>query len=140
MYERHCKSFRSLTAVVTDSADHSNCVTSYWLTSPLYVKALLYRHHKPIRNKIILDSWVHLDDITPLPTHVEVEDLATLGLPVLEFRPRTEYHDVTAILEGPPKLGRVDGETQRLVGGGANVDIGVLGHWRTNPSSTAWEK
>ena len=33
---------------------------------------------------------------------------------------------MTPVLEGSSKLGGVDGETERFVGGGANVHVGVL--------------
>lgn len=44
---------------------------------------------------------------------------------------------MAAVLEGAAKLSRVDCKTKRLVGGGADVDIGVLGDWGTDASPTA---
>ena len=39
------------------------------------------------------------------------------------------------VLEGTTKLGGVDGQAEGLVGGGANVDVGVLGHGGTDSST-----
>ena len=42
---------------------------------------------------------------------------------------------MTAVLEGSAELCGVDGKTQRLVCGGANVDVRVLRDWRADTGS-----
>lgn len=95
---------------------------------------LILRHCETIWNEVVLDSGISLDNVSPLSSHVEIEYLAALGLG-REVRARSEDQDVAAVLESPAKLSRVDGQPQRLVGGGVNVDVRVLGDWGTNSYS-----
>ena len=39
---------------------------------------------------------------------------------------------MATVLEGTAKLGGVNGQSKRLVGGGADVDVWVLGHGGTD--------
>lgn len=83
-------------------------------------------------DEVILNRRVNLDDIPSLSPDIQVQNLAILCLIVPQEGPGAELHDVTPILKGSPELGRIDGQLQRLVSSGANVDVGILGHWRTN--------
>ena len=83
-------------------------------------------HRESIRKEVVLDGGVSLNNVPPLSPHVQVEYLAAAGLGVRQERAGSEFEDVASVLEGPAKLGGIDGETERLVGGGADVDIWVL--------------
>ena len=85
-----------------------------------------------VRNKVVLHSWIHLDNVPPLPPHVQIMNSTVPGVTSWEFLPRAEHHHVTSILKGSSKLGCVDGQTKWLVGGGTNINMRVLGDRRTS--------
>ena len=105
------------------------------------MKALILSHCQSIRKEIILNRGIRLHDVAPLSSHVEVQNIiATLGRTVPEERAGSHDKHVTPVLEGATELRGIDGETERFVGGRADVDIGVLGDRRSNTSGPAGVK
>ena len=105
------------------------------------MKALILSHCQSIRKEIILNRRIRLHDVAPLSSHVEVQNIiATLGRTVPEERAGSHDKHVTPVLEGATELRGIDGETERFVGGRADVDVGVLGDRRSNTSGPAGVK
>ena len=46
----------------------------------LNMHTVIFSEHKGVGHKVVLHTRIHLDDVPPLPTDVEVENPATLGL------------------------------------------------------------
>ena len=86
---------------------------------------LLCRELHSIGDEVVLHRGIHLYDVASLSPDIQVEDLTVLGLSRKSISGSQE-HDVAPVLEGSAKLGSVDGQTERLVSRGADVDIGVL--------------
>ena len=78
-------------------------------TCPLNMKAIRVCDLKSVRDKIIFDRWVCLDNVASLPTDIKVVDRTSLTSRMCDFRTRKEAKDVTPVLEGSTKLGSVDG-------------------------------
>lgn len=95
-------------------------------TGPLEVDTFVLCNGHSVRNEVVLDSWISLYNVPTLPTHIQVVDGASLGVLVGHCSTWAEQHDVGAVLEGTAKLGSVDGQSEWLVGGGADVHVGVL--------------
>ncbi len=106
-------------------------------TCPLEVDAVGRVDGEPVWDEVILHGGVRLDDVSPLPPHVDVVDTLGAGTRLgPDHGAWAEHHDMGPVLEGAAKLGGVDGEPQWLVGGGANVHVRVLLHGRATPHTT----
>lgn len=95
-------------------------------TCPLEVYTVIGVNLEFVGDEVVLHRWVHLDDVSSLPTDIEVVDASSSCLFVGDAGAWAEHHHVGPVLEGAAKLGSVDGQSEWLVGGGADVDIGVL--------------
>ena len=113
-------------ALVTKTWVYRAAILTLLPTCPLHMETVGLCHRESIREKVVLDGGVSLNNVPPLSPHVQVEYLAAAGLAARQEGARSEFKDVAAVLEGSAELGGVDGKTERLVGGGANVDVGVL--------------
>ena len=78
------------------------------LLNLLDMHTVISSHHEGVGNKVVLHSRVDLDNVSSLSTDVEVEDPTTVGFGGL----RPDGQRVGAVLEGPAKLGSVDGKLQ----------------------------
>ena len=78
-------------------------------TCPLNVQTVSLRDGESIWNKVVLHSWIHLDDVPPLAPHIQIVNSTVSGVTSWEFLPRPKNHHVTSILKGSSKLGCVDG-------------------------------
>ena len=101
-------------------------------TCPLDVQTVVLVDGKSVGEEVVLHGGVDLHDVPPLAPHVQVHYPTGLCFTGREHRPRTELHYVRPVLKGSSELGRVDGQAEGLVCGGANVDVGVLGHRGTD--------
>ena len=98
-------------------------------TCPLEMDAVTGVHIEPVGDKIVFNCRVGLNNIAPLPSDVEVVDIAVL-IVLREHGTGTKDHDVGTVLEGTTKLGSVDGQAEGLVGTGTNIDVWILFDWR----------
>ena len=104
-------------------------------TCPLEVDALAGVDAESVGDEVVLHGGVCLHDVPPLSAHVHVVYALCAGGRVHDHGARTQEHHVGTVLESAAKLGGVDGQAKGLVGGGANVDVGVLLHRGTASSA-----
>ena len=90
------------------------------------MQAFTLRYVESIGNEVVLHRRVHLDNVPPLPPHIQVMDHAIPSIACWQFRPGTKYHHMASVLKGSSKLGSVDGQAKRFVCGRANVNIRIL--------------
>ena len=90
-----------------------------------------------VGDEVVFHRGERLDNVPPLPSHVHIVDATRAGRRLRDIGAWAELHDVRPVLEGAAKLGSVDGQPEGLVGGGTNVDIGVLFNRGTLASTTA---
>ncbi len=102
--------------------------------SPLEVDTVVLINSEFIWYKVVLHGRVHLDNVPTLPTDVQIVNSAGFSFSVVKSTSWAELHDVGTILEGAAELSCVDGQSKRLVSGGADVNSGVLLDRRTNIS------
>lgn len=73
------------------------------------MKAIRVSDLESIRDKIIFNRWVCLDNVASLPTDIKIVDRTSLTSRMRDFSTRKEAKDVTPVLEGSTKLRSVDG-------------------------------
>lgn len=110
------------------------------LACPLEVDALPRGNGESVGDEVILHRGEGLNDVAPFPSHVQVVDTTVTIIRIGDHLTGTELDDVGPVLEGAAKLCCVYGQSEWLVGRGANVHIRVLLHWGTLASDTAGEK
>ena len=95
------------------------------LTSKLYMNAIRRFHFQVFWSKVIFNSRINLNYITPLSFHVKVTDDTILET----ILSRYDFENMRTILESAAKLGCVDGKLKRnfVVAGFPNINVWVIG-------------